>query len=178
MPRLSYAIPSDSTAERIRNRRGGILTPLDKLLSHNDALAAGWNTLLGAVRQEFSIRDDLRELIILRVAVLNDAEYEWAAHVDLGTRFGLDQRVLDLLREAAPSGTGNPEFDAVIAYTDEMTRDVTVSETTFERLRTHFSETEIVELTATVASYNMVSRFLVALGVTASDREPVLSPNT
>lgn len=175
MPRLSYATPSDSTAERIRNRRGGILTPLDKLLSHNDALAAGWNSLLGAVRQEFSIRDDIRELIILRVAVLNDAQYEWAAHVDLGVRFGLDRTVLALLRQEVPSGTGSPEFDAVIAYTDEMTRNVSVSDATFEALRAFFSETEIVELTATIASYNMVSRFLVALGVTSTDREPVLS---
>ncbi|MEV4989969.1 carboxymuconolactone decarboxylase family protein [Pseudarthrobacter sp. LMD1-1-1.1] len=177
MPRLSYALPSDATAERIRNRRGGILTPLDKLLSHNDALAAGWNSLLGAVRQQFSIRDDVRELIILRVAVLNNAEYEWAAHVDLGIRFGLDESVLEQLREESPSGTGNAEFDAVIAYTDEMTRNISVTEATFERLRTWYSESEIVELTATVASYNMVSRFLVALGVEASDREPVLSPN-
>jgi 4-carboxymuconolactone decarboxylase len=177
MPRLSYALPSESTANLIRNRRGGTLTPLDKLLSHNDALATGWNSLLGAVRQEFSIRDDVRELIILRVAVLNDAEYEWAAHIDLGTGFGLDGAVLDLLREAEPASSGNPEFDAVIAYTDEMTRNVLVSDTTFETLRALFSETEIVELTATIASYNMVSRFLVALGVTSTDREPLLSTN-
>ncbi|WP_457947493.1 carboxymuconolactone decarboxylase family protein [Pseudarthrobacter sp. alpha12b] len=177
MPRLSYATPSDLTAERIRNRRGGILTPLDQLLSHNDALAAGWNSLLGAVRQKFSIRDDFRELIILRVAVLNDAEYEWAAHVDLGIRYGLDQNVLELLQKDAPVETGNAQFDAIIAYTDEMTRNVAVSDSTFELMRTFFSETEIVELTATVASYNMVSRFLVALGVAASDRQPALAPN-
>lgn len=47
-----------------------------------------------------------------------------------------------------------------------MTRHVKVDEKTFERLRkVGFNEKEIVEITATVASYNLVSRFLVALDV-------------
>lgn len=51
-------------------------------------------------------------------------------------------------------------------YSDEMTRHVKVDEKTFERLRkVGFNEKEIVEITATVASYNLVSRFLVALDV-------------
>ena len=36
----------------------------------------------------------------------------------------------------------------------------------FDALRQHFSTTEIVELTSAIATYNMVARFLVALGVT------------
>ena len=51
-------------------------------------------------------------------------------------------------------------------YADEMTRHVKVDDKTFQRLRTvGFNEQEVVEITATVASYNMVSRFLVALDV-------------
>ena len=47
-----------------------------------------------------------------------------------------------------------------------MTRDITVTPSTFEGLKNAgLSEQEIVEVTATVASYNMVSRFLVALDV-------------
>lgn len=47
-----------------------------------------------------------------------------------------------------------------------MTRHVKVDDKTFERLKkVGFGEQEIVEVTATVASYNMVSRFLVALDV-------------
>ncbi len=54
---------------------------------------------------------------------------------------------------------------AVISYTDAMTRDVKVGEATFERLKRYFGQKEIVEITATVAAYNCVSRFLVALDV-------------
>ena len=54
---------------------------------------------------------------------------------------------------------------AVLVYVDAMTRDVNVEDATFEEVRKWFSETESVELTATVAGYNCVSRFLVALNV-------------
>jgi alkylhydroperoxidase family enzyme len=36
---------------------------------------------------------------------------------------------------------------------------------TFDALRGWFNEREIIELTATIAAYNMVARFLEALGL-------------
>lgn len=55
-----------------------------------------------------------------------------------------------------------------------MTRNVKVDERTFGRLKdVGFNEKEIVEITATVASYNLVSRFLVALDVgEQNDKRP------
>ena len=53
----------------------------------------------------------------------------------------------------------------VLAYTDRMTREVKVPAAHFERLRGLFNERDIVEITATIAAYNCVSRFLVALNV-------------
>ncbi len=55
----------------------------------------------------------------------------------------------------------------VLKYADAMTKNVKVEDGLFEELRSvaRFTEKEIVELTATVAAYNCVSRFLVALDV-------------
>jgi hypothetical protein len=50
----------------------------------------------------------------------------------------------------------------VIACTDAMTRRIQVPDEVFDALRAGFSEAGPVELTATVAVYSMVSRFLVA----------------
>lgn len=56
--------------------------------------------------------------------------------------------------------------NAVLAYADAMTLDVSVKGEVFGELkRVGFTEKEIVEITATVAAYNCVSRFLVALDV-------------
>ena len=40
----------------------------------------------------------------------------------------------------------------------------------FAALRAHFSESEIVELTANIAGYNMVSRFMEALELLPDER--------
>ena len=46
-----------------------------------------------------------------------------------------------------------------------MTLNVTVPDDVFANLKKYFSEKEVVEITATIAAYNCVSRFLVALDV-------------
>jgi len=54
---------------------------------------------------------------------------------------------------------------AVVAYADAMTREIHVPDDVFARIRERFAEREVVELTATIAAYNCVSRFLEALRV-------------
>jgi alkylhydroperoxidase family enzyme len=51
----------------------------------------------------------------------------------------------------------------VLAYTDCMTRGISVPDAVFAEVRRCFDDREIVELTATIAGYNLVSRFLVAM---------------
>jgi len=54
---------------------------------------------------------------------------------------------------------------AVLAYTDAMTREVHVPDAVFAAVKAHFDARTITELTATVAAYNLVSRFLEALQI-------------
>ena len=49
--------------------------------------------------------------------------------------------------------------------TDHMTKDVVFPESLMNQLTEKYSPGEVVEIVATVAAYNMVSRFLVALNI-------------
>ncbi|KAI9664887.1 MAG: hypothetical protein M1821_006335 [Bathelium mastoideum] len=66
---------------------------------------------------------------------------------------------------AEETGGFDEKHLAVLAYTDAMTVFISVPEDLFAILRRHFSDREIVEITSTIAAYNCVSRFLVALDV-------------
>ncbi|OZM78091.1 carboxymuconolactone decarboxylase family protein [Pseudonocardia sp. MH-G8] len=171
MARLDYAGsglpagPDDEIVERIRARRGGTLTSLDRMLLHSPPLADGWNSLMGAVRTASTLPADVRELAILRVAALNGADYEWRAHEPLGRAAGLTDADLTALRGDCDPGTLAPRLSAALAYTDAMTAHVTVPDEVFAYLREHFDDREVVELTVTIGAYNLVSRFLVALHV-------------
>jgi AhpD family alkylhydroperoxidase len=165
--RLSPAAGDGAVAARIRARRGGALRPIDAMLLHSPPVADGWNALLGAVRDRMALAPALRELVVLRVAVLNGTPYEWEAHQAPARAAGIDAAAMAALRSgAAPTAA---EFDGtqqlVLAYTDAMTTAVEVADELFEALRTRFGEETIVELTACVAVYNMVSRFVTALRV-------------
>ena len=172
-PRLPLAADEGEVAELMRARRGGRLSALDRLLLHSPPVAEGWNALLGALRSGTTLQDDLRELVILRVAVLNDAEFEWAAHEPIARRAGLSDVQLQLLR--LPDPTKGPGWTsvqaAVLTFTDASTRDVAVPDAVFAAVREHLDDRQVVELATTVAGYAMVSRFLVALGVPPPDGE-------
>jgi 4-carboxymuconolactone decarboxylase len=172
-PRLPEAAGTGPSADVLRARRGGRLSTLDRLLLHSPAVAEGWNALLGALRGGTTLPGDLRELVVLRVAVLNDAAFEWAAHEPIGRRAGLADLQLRALRQpdAADEPVWTPVQAAVLAFTDASTRAVAVPDAVFAAVRAHLDDRQVVELTALVAGYAMVSRFLVALQVPPPDGE-------
>ncbi|KAI9874931.1 MAG: hypothetical protein M1830_009104 [Pleopsidium flavum] len=164
--------PEQAIVSRIRSRRApNPLQALDLTLLHSPPVADGWNSFLGAIRTRTSLPVDIREVAICRVAVLNQAWYEWMHHAPLASAGGVsDAGLRSLLETASVGGDGDVEGltekqAAVKAYTDAMTKDVVVGEEVFARVKRLFSEREVVEITATVAAYNCVSRFLVALDV-------------
>ena len=53
----------------------------------------------------------------------------------------------------------------LLELTEQSTTKVNVDGDVIERLKALFGETQTVEAVATVAAYNMVSRFLVALDI-------------
>ena len=50
-----------------------------------------------------------------------------------------------------------------LRLSDATTRDIDVPDALYELVRQHFGAQGQIDLVATVAAYNMVSRFLVAL---------------
>ncbi len=181
MSRIAYfsACAGESEPElvaRIRARRGGALLNLDRMLLNSPPFAAGWNAHLGAVRRELSLPPRLCELAICAVAVLNGADYELEHHAPELLRAGGNEAQLKApkaMDSSQPPSVDPTVFDtlesAVLSLTAEMTRNVRVTDETFERVRTALhDERQVVELVGVIATYNMVSRFLVALEV---DRE-------
>ena len=150
---------------RILAERGRV-SLLYQVLLNSAPIAAGWERMLTAVRNQTGVPADLRELMILRVAVLNRASFEFDAHVPHAERAGVGAEKIDGTRRTPlPEGVYTPDERLVLDLADTMTRDIEVPDALMERLRGRFDARGLVEVVATVAAYNMVSRLLVALGV-------------
>ena len=168
MARIPYADTERSDiaplAARIKAERGGKILNLYRMLLHSPPVAEGWLAFLTAIRQKSGLAARVRELVIMRVAVLNAAEYEFQAHLPFAQKEAVTEAQIAALRTGDTSLFPGPER-AAIAYTDAMTRSIRVPDDVFAAVRQHFDDREIVELTATVGAYNLVSRFLEALAI-------------
>ncbi len=143
----------------------GRISLLYQVLLNSAPIAAGWEAMLTAVRNRTGVPADLREIVILRVAVLNEADFEFDAHVPHALKAGVAQETIDALRDAVPGEVFNEEERLLLELTDRMTRDVKVPEELMDRINARHDPQAVVEIVATIAAYNMVSRFLVALNI-------------
>lgn len=169
MARLSYSDwkrpDAAPIAERIEAERGGRMLNLYAMLLHSPPLADGWRAFFTAIRQQCRLAARYRELAILQVAVLNRADYEFDAHVPFAVQAGLAAAQLEAIRAGLRPAELTAADRAVLDYTTAMTQSIDVPEALFAAVRAQFDVRETVELTATIAGYNTVSRFLVALQV-------------
>ena len=175
MPSIPYRTTflddeSARVAAETRERRGGRLLNLDRLLLHCAPLAEGWGNLMSRVRRGYRISTYHRELVICAVAKMNGADYEFHYHRGRLVAAGATEAQLRALDDvAAASDHAGPFGDAeraVLHFVLESTRDVKIGAATMAALRERFPDpAEVLELMMLVASYNMVTRVEVGLGV-------------
>ena len=106
----------------------------------------------------------LRELLILRTCVAARNHYEWQLHVrTISARMGLSAEQIEDTRSAAPSDRlWPPAEQALFALVDALVGKLAVDEPLYARLRYHFDEAQLLEMTQLVGLYTGVA-MLVAL---------------
>jgi alkylhydroperoxidase family enzyme len=168
MARVEYPNVDSPEAELvvqlIRNERGGRFPNLFHMQMYNPAIADGWLRLGTAVRFKSSLDDATRELAICLVARTTGAEYEWRAHRRIALEHGFSEAAVDNILNWR-SGEFDPGQRAVLQLAEELTKNVSVDDASFEAVRQHLSPRQLVELVTTVSYYNMVARFLVGLEI-------------
>ncbi len=146
-------------------KNGWQLSNIFKVMGHCPYIGLNFNRLGNSILRGEELSPKLRELAILRVGVLAQAEYEYTHHVKIGLKAGVSRKQIDEISDWAASAEFNERERAVLSYTDEVTQSFGAKDETFARLKEFFSEHEIVELTTVIGFYNMVCRILVALQI-------------
>src|SRR5690606_5527306 len=101
MARINYADITNPVikplVERIQNERSSVPN-LYKMLLNSTPIAEGWLNYLTAIRQKSGLSPKIRELLIMRVAVLNEADYEFEQHLPIAIKEGCTQEQVNGLR--------------------------------------------------------------------------------
>jgi alkylhydroperoxidase family enzyme len=121
--------------------------------------------LADELRNGTELDPKLRELALMTVGRLTGAEYEFVHHWNISLKVGVRRDQLEQLADYAASPAFNDQERAVMRYAEEATRNVRVSEVTFEALRGFLDNRRITELVMNVAFYNSVVRVIVPCGV-------------
>lgn len=150
--------------KKILEERGRI-SPLYQTLLNAPEIAQGWEALLTAIRNRNSLSPAIREMIILRVAILNGADYEFEAHEPHALKAGVTPEKIAAIRQTKLPDIFDQQESVILELTDVMTKTILVPDALFDRVRPYFNDMQRLELVATISAYNMVSRLLSALHV-------------
>jgi 4-carboxymuconolactone decarboxylase len=145
-----------------------MIEPLE-LYAHRPGLLKGYGKLEQATSKLDRLDKRFRALAELKAATLTQCEY----CIDLGSQVSRRWGLSDDELLALPNYRTSPLFDEVdklvLDYAVGMSRTpVDVPDELFARLREHFDDAQIVELTHAIAIENLRGRFNLALGVGAA----------
>lgn len=172
-PRLDPIQPEDWSDEIKKvlqpNVEKGTVFNIFKTLSHHPDLFRRWLVFGNHVLFKSTLPPRERELIILRIGWLCEAEYEWAQHVLIGKEAGLTAEEIDRIK-AGPNARGWSEADKLLLQaTDELRKDAFITDATWNGLRQHFDTKQLMDVVFAVGQYNLVSMALNTLGVQLDD---------
>ena len=147
----------------------GTVFNIFKTLAHHPDLFRRWLVFGNHVLFKSTLPPRERELIILRIGWLCEAEYEWGQHVLIGKETGLTAEEIDRIK-AGPNARGWSEPDKLLLQaTDELRKDAFVSDSTWQGLTKHFDKKQLMDMVFAVGQYNLVSMALNTLGVQLDD---------
>jgi alkylhydroperoxidase family enzyme len=128
-----------------------------------------WILMASHVTYNSSLPPRDKEILILRIAWLCRAKYEWDHHVLVGKRVGLSNDEINQIKIGSKAQGWN-HFDAtLLCAVDELHTNTFLSEKTWKTLTVQYNINQVMDLTFVVGAYNMLAMFLNSFGVQTED---------
>ena len=150
----------------LRRRKGGSKghNALGTLARHPKLMRA-YHTFNGHILFTSTLSPRQRELLILRVATLREAEYEWEQHVVLAEEAGIDGDEIARVADG-PDATGwSAEDAAMLRAVDELVGDAMITDATWRALSETMDEHQLMDLVFTVGAYDLLAMAFRSFGV-------------
>lgn len=144
----------------------GMVPNLFKTIAHRpDALKTLYPFVL-TLSSDNSLPDKIKELAILSTSKTNGCHYCMTHHAEAGKKAGLTEEQIEAVLENRDSGHFTEEEKTVIEYARQVTKDAeNISDELFLRLKSFYSDEQIVLLTLIIGLYQIFNKFNGALGV-------------
>ncbi|HEX5595202.1 MAG TPA: carboxymuconolactone decarboxylase family protein [Micromonosporaceae bacterium] len=163
MARIPYFDP-DSAPERVlRAMAGKRKINIFRMIANSENCAPEVLALGQALSKGSSLDPVHREIVILRVAHLTGAAYQWHEHTAVAQRVGFTPAKIDAVA-AYPTQdqatTFTPFERTLLEFTDAVVATTTASDELFDAVRAQYDNSRLVELVLLIGFYMMVGRVM------------------
>jgi 4-carboxymuconolactone decarboxylase len=181
--RIPLPSPEEMTSEQRRvhdtivaGPRGTVIGPLRAVI-HNPALAERWSALGEILRFGTSLPKRLNELAIIVTGRRWTSQIEWWVHARAAAAAGLPEAAIEAIRVGEPPEFNEPDEALVYEFARQLQQSGRVPLETYRAAEARWGAKCVVELTAAIGYYTMVSMTLNAHEIPLPDEvaEP-LSP--
>ncbi len=139
-------------------------------LARYPALAQAFHTFNGHILFGTSLSPRQRELLVLRVAAVRQATYEWRQHVVLAGDAGITADEVEPAGRSAPRSQGWSPLDAaLVRAVDELLAEARVADATWAALAAELDVEQLMDLVFTVGAYDVLAMALRSFGVPLDD---------
>ncbi|MFC0685145.1 carboxymuconolactone decarboxylase family protein [Novosphingobium clariflavum] len=98
-----------------------------------------------------------RELMILRLARLAGAPFEWCEHVDIGKAFGITTEEIDRVLQGSAAPGWSAHESAMLRAVEELIADHCMADSTWDILAQTWDEKQMLEVPMLVGAYLMTA---------------------
>ncbi len=123
----------------------------------------------GTALLQGAIHDRERELVILRVAHLDESEYEWAQHVPMALAAGVTEEEIEALRRARDRHEWPHQDEVLLRVADELDFLGFLEDETWEEAHEILGDAGMIELLMLIGQYQMVAMVLRTLRIQLED---------
>jgi 4-carboxymuconolactone decarboxylase len=155
-----------------RAQVNGKVINIFRVLMNHPKLARAWSKFANYIvtdQQTLVARE--REILILRIGWLNQAQYEFEQHMRIGKAAGLTDDDIDHIKKGPKAGWNKHEA-ALVQAADDLFENSVVSDETWKTLSERYNTEQMMDAVFTVGQYNLVSWALNSLGVPLDDYLP------
>lgn len=116
-----------------------------------------WSVFANHILFKSTLPPRERELVILRVAWLCRADYEWGQHVLIARECGLSDDTIRRIK-IGPDGGGWTRIEAaLLRAVDELHSDCRIGDGTWNELQPHYGEQQMLDLMFTAGNYRLLA---------------------
>jgi len=174
MPPVQPEDYTDETRAFFGKWTGGFLkgadsNPVLQTFAHNPALADAFSQFNIHILLNNTLPVKQRQIAIMRTAWITKAVYMWSSHLNTSMRCGLSDAMFEPIKNGPDDPWFSPFERQVMLATEEVVRNHTLSEATWNALMQEWTEQQILDFLFTVGCYVTTAAVMRSAGVERQD---------